>query len=150
MILKPSGKPISTKCTEQAFPEFPELLFGATTDNGSVFDATSYLLKNPLTVDDFLQTCGFQIEALIKSYELDENKCFFINTDGHILIDGSLVYLFLSFVEPDFLAYMCDRCHDLFTDGIAVSDSYLLEHACVRLDRESINMIKDNGKVYVK
>ena len=109
MTLKPSGKPINTKCNEQAFPEFPDLLFGATTDNGSVFDATSYLQNNSLTVDDFLQTCGFQIQALIKSYELDENKCLFINTDGHILIDGSLVYLFLSFVEPDFLAYMCDN-----------------------------------------
>lgn len=150
MTLKPSGKPINTKCDEQAFPEFPDLLFGTTTDNGSVFDATSYLQNNSLTVDDFLQTCGFQIQALIKSYELDENKCLFINTDGHFLIDGSLVYLFLSFVEPDFLAYMCDRCHDLFTNGVAVSDSYILEHAFVRLDRESINKIKDNGKTHVK
>ena len=137
MTFKPSGKPLNIQCKEQAFPEFPELLFGTTTDNGSVFDATSYLQSNQLTVDDFL---------LIKSYELDENKCMFINNDGHILIDGSLVYLFLSFVEPDFLAYMCDRCHDLFTNGVAVSDSYILEHAFMRLDEKSINKIKDNGK----
>lgn len=150
MALKPSGKPTNIKCNELAFLEFPDLLFGTTTDNGSVFDATSYLQNKPLTVDDFLQTCGFQIQTLIKSYELDENKCLFINTDGHILIDGSLVYLFLSFVEPDFLAYMCDRCHDLFNDGVAVSDSYLLEHAFIRLDKESINMIKDNGKTHVR
>lgn len=150
MTFKPSGKPIALKCTEQALPEFPELLFGTTTDNGSVFDATSYLHNSSLTVDDFLQTCEFQIKALIKSYELDENKCIFINTEGHILIEGSFVCLFLSFVEPDFLAYMCDRCYDLFTNGVAVSDSYLLEHAYARLDKESINKIKDNGKAHAK
>lgn len=145
MKFKVSGRPLNIKCTEQALPEFPDMLFGNTTGNGSLFDATAYLQKTPYTVDDFFDKCEFMIEALIKSYGLDTDKCFFINSDGHILIEGNFVYLFLSFVEPDFLAYMCDRCHDLFMNGVAVSDSYLLQSAYVRLDKESLNKIS-NGQ----
>lgn len=144
MKLNVSGKPTNIQCKEQAFPEFPDLLFGITTEGDYVFDATSYLQRKHLLVDDFLQTYGHQIQTLVKSYGLDEGNLFLINKDGHFLIEGNLVYLFLSFVEPDFLAYMCDRCSDLFTAGVAVSDSYLLAHALSRLDDESLNRIKDD------
>jgi len=108
---------------------------------------TSYKESNkPITIDDFIRKCDWMIESLIKSYELDPNECFIINKEGHILIDGNLTYLFLSFVEQDFLAYMCDRCHDLFKDGVAVSDSYILRHAFERLDEESLNKIRSNDK----
>ncbi len=146
MTVNVSGRPIELKCTEQVFSEFPNLLFGNTIDNGSFFDATSYLQNNPITVDDFLSKCEWMIEALVKSYELDPKKCFLLNNEGHILIDGNLTYLFLSFVEQDFFAYMCDRCHDLFTNGIAVSDSYLLEEASERLNEESLKKIRSNDK----
>lgn len=146
MTVKVSGKPTDLKCTEQAFSEFPDLLFGNKTDNGIYFDATSYIQNKPITVDDFLRKCDWEIEALIKSYELNPNECFLINNEGHILIDGNLTYLFLSYVEQDFLAYMCDRCHDLFKDGVAVSDSYILRHAFERLDEKSLNKIRSNDK----
>lgn len=146
MTIKVSGKSIDLKCTEQVFSEFPDLLFGNTIDNGIVFDATSYIQNKPITVDDFFRKCDWMIESLIKSYELDINECFFINKEGHILIDGNLTYLFLSFAEQDFLAYMCDRCNDLFKDGVAVSDSYILRHAFERLDEKSLNKIRSNDK----
>lgn len=146
MFPKLSGKPIRLNCTEQVFSEFPDLLFGKANDNGMFFDATSYLKDKPFTVDNFFCKCEWMLKSLIKSYKLEEDKCFQINHDGHILIDGNLVYLFLSFVEQDFLAYMCDRCHDLFTEGVAISDSYILHHAYERLDRESIDKIRNNGK----
>lgn len=146
MTSRISGKPINLNCTEQVFSEFPNLLFGKTNDNGMFFNATSYLQNKPITVDDFFKKCDWMIETLIRSYNLDEKKCFFINQDGNILIDGNFVYLFLSFVEQDFFAYMCDRCHDLFTEGVAVSDSYILSHAFERLDEKSIDKIRNNGK----
>ena len=94
---------------------------------------------------DFMSQCEPLILKLLKSYGITSEKVFITNQDGHILIDGTFSYLFLSFVEQDFLAYIFDRIHEVFANGFSVSDTYLLHHASRRLSKELLSMIA-NGK----
>lgn len=147
MSLKISGSPVNIQCNKQALPEFPNLLFGEI-DKSIYFDASLYLQEThpDITVSDFMQQCEQFIEKLLGSYGMESEKAFIPNQDGHILIDGTFSYLFLSFVEPDFLAYVFDRIHEVFANGFAVSDTYLLHHASRRLSKELLNMmINRNG-----
>lgn len=137
MSIKVSGKPLNITCTEHAFPEFPDLLYGRQSDDGIMyFDASAYIQSKKLTVGvaDFLTKCEWQIERLLTSYGVPLDKCFVTNSEGHILIDGTFTYLFLSFVEQNFMAFMCDRIHEIFTEGFAVSDSYILNKGVERLN----------------
>lgn len=145
----PSGKRVENiKCTEQAFPEFPDLLFGTSIDNRiQYFDATDYFNKKGLTLyspDDFLTAYFHPISALITAYELDKNRVCILNTEGHTLLDSNLIYLFISYINPDFLAHLNDRAHELFHNGFCVSDTYLYRMAKSRLTPE-IFKTGDNG-----
>lgn len=146
MQLKVSGKPVNITCNEHSFPEFPNLLFGKI-EKSTFFDASLYLqtIHSEFSVDDFMLQCEPFILKLLSSYNMESEQTFILNQDGHILIDGTFSYLFLSFVEPDFLAYVFDRIHEVFANGFAVSDTYLLHHASRRLSKELLNMII-NGK----
>jgi hypothetical protein len=147
MLANPHGKTANIICRESAFPEFPELLFGAQSDNGpSFFDATAYIQSKGLrlSVADFFKSYETPITALRQAYLMEESDVRKVNGDGHILIDGNFVYLFISFVEPEFLAYMNDRIHELFRDGHAVSDTHLLEMARRRLSHQALKTILDN------
>lgn len=140
----PSGKRVENIiCTEQAFPEFPNLLFGTSIDKRTqYFDATDYLNKQGLTLysaDDFLSAYFHPISALVTAYELEKDKVCIYNVDGHLLMDSNLVYLFISYTNPDFLAHINDRVHDLFTNGFCVSDTYLYRTVKVRLSPEIFN-----------
>jgi hypothetical protein len=141
-----SGKPVDLSCTEHAFPEFPDLLFGTTPDNGTTyFDATDYLQSKDLsiTVADFFERYKTQIKSLQQSYLIQENEICKINQKGNSLIDSNFVYLFISFVEPDFLAYINDRIHELFSSGFCISDTYLLRMATERLNKSSFDAIEN-------
>lgn len=146
MQLKVSGRPVNITCNEHSFPEFPNLLFGKI-DKASYFDASAYLQENhpEISIMDFMSQCEPLILKLLKSYGITSEQVFITNQDGHILIDGTFSYLFLSFVEQDFLAYIFDRIHEVFANGFSVSDTYLLHHASRRLSKELLSMIA-NGK----
>lgn len=147
MFPKITGKPIQLTCTEPAFPEFPALLFGNKTDNGnSFFDATAYIQNKNLTINalDFFYKYEEPVKTLMSTYEIEEDQVCVLNQEGHYLIDGNLTYLFISFVEPDFLAYICDRIHELFTTGFCISDSYLLQTAKNRLTKDVLETIIEN------
>lgn len=140
---------INLQCTEQAFSEFPNLLIGTQAESGiTYFDATEYLQKtNPeKSVKIFFTQYNTQILSLCDSYAIKYDEVCKINESGHYLIDGNFIYLFISFVEPDFLAYMCDRMNDLFANGVAVSDTYLLQMARERLSKEVIETITGDEK----
>lgn len=139
-------------CTEQAFPEFPHLLFGDSIDKSAkYFDATEYLNKSGLSVysaEDFFTNYFHPISALITAYELDKNKVCIRNLDNHILIETSLTYLFISYTNPDFLAHINDRIDELFTRGFTVSDAYLFRSAKERLTPEVFSE-GDDGEIQV-
>lgn len=141
-----SASPIKLTCKELGLAEFPDLLFGNTSDS-TYFDATDYLQKKDptLTVPDFLKQYENQILSLMQTYNMKDSDVCKINSAGHFLIESNFVYLFISFVEQDFLAYMCERIHELFTDGFCVSDTYILKAADSRLTPEILNTIKSDG-----
>lgn len=134
---------IDLSCTEQAFPEIPELLFGTSVDSGiQYFDATDYFNKKGLqlvSVEDFSRNYFHPISALIKAYELDKDQVRVYNSDGHVLYDSHLLYLFVSYTNPDFLAHINDRIHELFKKGFCVSDTYLFHAAKSRISPGLLN-----------
>jgi len=146
-MLSYAGKVTDTKCTEHLIPEFPDLLFGKQSDGKSMFfDVSAYLESKGLSsslADDFLKSYEKPIADLILQLQLPEAKVCSLNTEGHVLIDGSLVYLFISFVEPRFLLYMFDRMDELFTTGVSVSDTYLAQNTLRRIPLEVLKQAKD-------
>lgn len=146
MLGQPAKGEIKLKCTETALAEFPKLLFGTDeASNKTYFDATSYLqqLSPSRPISHFWNQYRPQISALCNAYKIPVEDIYKINDEGHYLIDGNLVYLFISFVEPDFLAFMCDRTHEILTEGISVSDTYLVQSVRNRLSSEVLKQIEN-------
>ena len=145
-----TGKPtVDITCTEQAFPSFPNLLLGETTDHSAkYFDATAYFNLSGLSMcseNDFLTNYFHPIGALITAYGLDKDRVFVHNLEGHLLIDSSLIYLFICYTNPDFLAFLNDRVDELLSRGFCISDSYLFEAAKDRLPLEVFMTAIDNA-----
>lgn len=143
-MLGQAGKgEIKLKCQEQSFPEFPNLLFGQDEAGHSYFDATHYLSKmtEPTPIQPFFSQYRYQIKALCDTYKISNDRVCLINEDGHYLIDGTFVFLFIAFVKPDFLAYMCERIFELFAHGVTVSDTYLTTSAASRLSKEVLTAL---------
>ena len=137
---RPERRIENITCTEQAFPEFPHLLIGEAADKSvKYFDATEYLNKSGLSLysaEDFLSNYFHPINALVTAYELDRDAVCIHNLEGHLLIDSSLIYLFISYTNPDFLAYLNDRIDEILTRGFSVSDAFLFRAAKERLTPE--------------
>jgi hypothetical protein len=142
-----AGKVINIKCTEVSLPEFPHLYFGTHFDGSRLFDATKYLKqKDPehrLSVDEFFDKFDFQIKAIAQSYRLSLDKLVYINVEGHQLIDGCLCYPFLSYIDPQFCAYMNEVVDEMFTTGTAISDTHLLTLVKKRLSPELLKQLWD-------
>lgn len=145
-MLSYAGKAIDLKCTEPLFPEFPEMLFGRQIDGQIFFDATAYIKSKrlSLSVDAFLKKYEGPISDIISTLQLNEDGVCYLNTEGHILIESSLVYLFISFVNPPFLLYIFDRMDELFSNGFAVSDAYLLRKARQHIPTEVLCRDEDD------
>lgn len=137
----PKGKPTAVTCDKVLIPEFPALKFAAAPNGVTYFDATDFLsvTHKQETEEQFFTAYKRQIESLAKMNDIPENAVCVFNQDGHILIEGHFVYLFISFVEPSFLAYVMDRINDLFTNGFAVSDTYVFTIARQRFSQETLN-----------
>lgn len=148
-MLGQAGKgEIKLKCKEQSFPEFPNLLFGQNETGQSYFDATHCLSKmtEPQPIHLFFNQYRYQIKSICDTYNIPYDQVSLINEEGHHLIDGTFVFLFIAFVEQDFLAYMCDRMFELFAHGVSVSDTYLLTAAHSRLSSKVLSMASDYEK----
>lgn len=143
-----SGDVIDLTCNELMLPEFPELLFGTAIETNTVyFDATAYLKsKNiPTQISDFILQYGAQIQALQQSYEIPNSEICKLNREGHSLIHGNFAYLFLSFADSNFLAYVFDRIHELFNEGFCISDTYLYNAASQRLPDSMFKFSKNES-----
>lgn len=132
---------VNIKCTEQSFAEFPDLLYGTSTEDGiTYFDATAYLNSRGVgeyyTTDGFLKNYFHPISALAGAYQLDKSRVCVQNRDGHLLLDSTFSYLFICYTNPDFLAHINDRIDELFTKGFCVSDTYLYHKSKERLSLE--------------
>lgn len=135
------GKPYDIVCKEHSLPEFPDMLFGVSNDNGLMyFNASAYLKSHgqDLKLADFLNAYQPLIQALQETYFLKDDEVCRINKDGDFIIEVDFIYLFICFTDHQFTGYINERMNDLFSTGIAVSDSYLFESAKNRLTADVI------------
>lgn len=110
--------------------EFPELLFASDSENRLYFDATLYiaqkgdLLKHSPT--DFASKFASWLDAISKSYEIDENSLFVTDdATGHILMEESLALLFIVYIDPEFGVHILERISEMLLNGFVLSDSRL-------------------------
>ena len=114
------------------FREFPELLFGASPDDGPVyFDATHFIRsrgdERRHNVQEFRIAFHHWITALTNMYTIDKEDLIIRDeTSGHLLIDECLALLFVVYIDPAFGAYML------------VSDSWLVMAAGNRFTIEEL------------
>jgi hypothetical protein len=138
---------VDIKCTEQIFPEFPQLLFGETIDSSvQYFDATDFLTKMGLTEytpDLFFSNYAHLIGSLITAYNLDKDQVKLRNTEGHTLINSTFVYAFLAWTDPNFTAYLNERIDDMFKAGFTASDTYIVNNMVQRFDRQVLDRVFD-------
>lgn len=135
------------ECSEQALPDFPTLLFG-TIDNGPlVFDSTAFYIANNLDEIDykvFQRMNKRYIESFINNTDLKASDIFYINKDGHILMNHELTFLFLSFAMPTLAAYFNGLIGELMANGVAYSDGFVLSLASQRIPSDVLQQIIDN------
>ena len=98
---------------------------------------------NKLSIEDFFHKFDFQIKAIAETYKLPLEKLVSINTEGHQLIDGCLCYPFLSYVDPQFCAYINEIIDEMFVTGVVVSDTHLISLVKKRLPPELLKQIWD-------
>lgn len=121
--------------------EFPELVFGKSSNGIEYFDATLYVeLKgdsqkhSPI---DFARRFSFWFENFLKVYDIADNQMIITDeTTGHVLIDETMALLFLAYIDPSFGAYMMDRISEMLLNGIVLSDTRIVQAAGDRLTKE--------------
>ena len=125
----------------------PDLLFGTSQEDGPVyFDATHFIRVRGdacrHNVRDFRASFHHWITALTDVYGIDkENMIIRDEASGHLLIDECLALLFVVYIDPAFGAYLLERMSELLSGGFTVSDTWLVQTACLRFTKEELTQI---------
>lgn len=137
----------TVKCEEVGIPDLPDLKFGHLEDGTLVFNASEYLIKNNKENDyrTFSRAMRFWVEQMAKGYGISTASLFFANPDGTELYHETMTYLFLMYINPDMISYFNDLIDDVMTNGIAFSDSFIMELASTRLPDEMLRTMAQNG-----
>lgn len=136
------SKELETK--ENLLPEIQGLHFGIMQEDKAVFDYTAYFEENQLQYIDhkvFMRINKHFIEALIKASSKKTSELFYQNSNGHILVDTGLTFVFLAFANPEMLLYFNGIIMDAISSGVAYSDGFLYSMAAQRLPSEALNEI---------
>lgn len=145
MIPHITGELTALKCTVPFSAEFPDILTVTSDDDGTAyFDATAYLETKKdenLSVDKFFYHFRYLHYNMLQRYGLDAKKTVLVDRSSHILIDARFVFLFISYVEPDFLLYTNGVLSELFANGIVLSDTYIAQLAKERLPQDVLMML---------
>lgn len=138
-------------CLQTKYGEFGDLLF-KTLENGiTYFDATNYILARgdirKHSIKSFELGFTHWISAICDAYEADR-KGMIIEDEktGHFLIDESLALLFVAYIDPDFGVYMLERISEMLTNGIVISDTYLLLQLRQRFTGNELSKLIDDEK----
>lgn len=140
-------KPI--QCDEPVLPEFGSLLGGTTPDNVSVFDATAFCKTegfNDCSATLFTKINRIYIERMIESGELNPSSIFYVTSEGHLLINQSLVYIFLMSISPAVFEYFFSIINDVMRSGMAFSDGYLINLIQSKVPTEYLKQIIESRK----
>lgn len=141
--------PNKVKVEEKLLPEIMGLYCSIINDDRAVFDATAYMEEagiEPIDIKSFMRLNKYYIEKIAQGHNLKTSELFYQNTDGHYLVDFTLAFLFLAFVNPDMLRYFNSLLGYLFTDGVAYSNGFLFEQASRRLPTEVLQDIIEERK----
>lgn len=129
---------------ETLLPEIADLHFGFLGEKKAVFDYTAYLESNKLPAIDhrvFLRANKQFIETLAKAADKKTSELFYQNTDGHILVDAELAFVFIAYVNPEMFLYFNSLLVDAITDGVAYSHGFIFSMAANRLPSEVLSDI---------
>ncbi len=123
------------KCEEVGIPDLPALKFGRLDDGTLLFNATLYMRTIDLECDyrTFSRSMRFWIESMASGYGVKVTDLFYQNPNGDQLFHEILVYLLIMYTNPDIIVYFNDVVDDVMTNGIAFSDSFVMELASTRL-----------------
>ncbi len=143
-------KTILVPCHHIRYKEFPDLLFGTSQgDRPYYFDATHFIRsrsdERKHNVREFRTAFHYWIASLSRIYGIDTEDLFVQDeASGHILVDDCLALLFVVYIEPDFGAYMLERLSEMMTDGISVSDTWLIRAVSLRFTSEELTQILEH------
>lgn len=134
----------SLQCRTIRYKEFPDLLFGKLQDSQFFyFDATYYIQKKgdarKHNIRDFQIGFHYWITAAKQIYEIKQEDLLICDeATGHILIDECLALLFLAYIDPGFGMYIIERVSEMLINGIAVSDTWLIQATRLRFTTEEL------------
>ncbi len=134
-------------CKEPLIPAFGELKFGNITEQLMVFDSTAFYAERNLEAIDYRTFSKINkryIEGFIKNNSFSQSEIFFVNKDGHILINKELTFLFIVFAEPETIAYFNGLLGEALTTGVAYSDGFIMEMASQRIPSNILQEIINN------
>lgn len=132
------------ECKEQFIPAFPELQFGNISEDLMVFDSTAFYIKRNIEEIDyriFQRANKKYIESFIQYGDSKQSELFFLNKDGHILMNKELTFLFLAFAEPMLATYFNGLLGDIMTNGMAFSDGYIMALVSQRIPNDYLQQI---------
>lgn len=135
------------KCEEQPLPAFGELKFGNISEQLMVFDSTAFYAERNLEAIDYRTFSRINkryIEGFIKNGSISQSEIFFLNKDGHILINKELVFLFVTFAVPESIVYFNSLLGEALTNGVAYSDGFIMAMAAQRIPSDVLQEIIDN------
>ena len=141
------------ECKEQEISEFPRLMYGTIPNGPLVFDSTFYYIANNLEEIDYKTFQNINkryIQAFIDNTDTKAGELFYLNKDGHILMNSQLTFLFLCFAQPELAAYFNGILGELMANGVAYSDSFVMSLAYNRIPTASLQAIikerEENGE----
>lgn len=135
------------ECSEQALSDFPTLQFGTVPNGPLVFDSTAFYMANGTDEIDyrvFQRINKRYIDGFVNNTEMKGTELFFINKDGHVLMNHELTFLFLAFAEPALAAYFNGLIGEIMANGVAYSDSFVLSMTSQRIPTNILQQIITN------
>lgn len=132
------------ECREQLISAFPELRYGDISDGLTVFDSTAFYTERNIEEIDyrtFQRVNKRYIESFVKYGDVKQSELFFLNKDGHILMNKELTFLFLAFAEPMIATYFNGLLGDIMVNGMAFSDGYIMALATQRIPTDILQQI---------
>lgn len=132
------------KTDADLLPELAGLHFGIMGETKALFDFTAYVEENELPNVDyksFMRNCKYFIETLAKSAGKKTSELFYQNTNGHILIAAELVFLCISYVNPEMYVYFNSLLTDAISDGVAYSHGFVFNLAADKMPSDVLSEI---------
>lgn len=139
-------------CTETKYREFPDILFGKSSEDEMVyFDATHYLKQqgeiDKDSIDVFEQKSEMFTAALCQVYEMPREEMMVRDEKtGHLLIEESLALLFVAYIDPGFAVYILERLSEMLLTGLALSDTTIALIVRERFTREEVDKLFEDRR----